>query len=144
MGETPAHGAERVKGAGNMKRSTHRLFVYGTLKQGFRNHYYLAASNYLGKFVASNIAIINRPDYPYAVPKEGAKATGEIYELDRESLDKIDMLEDYDPGNANSHYRRMYITFEGLGRVWIYLIGDEELAERLATQYGLVDEWQNH
>lgn len=75
------------------------LFVYGSLKKGFKNNYLLSGANYISK--ASTIGKFamfaeTGKDFPYIIKDEriGKKIDGELYEITRkEILQDIDTLE---------------------------------------------------
>ena len=70
--------------------------VYGTLKRGFYNHYYLKNATFLGKAISKNRFILGHYSYPAVVPgKEGAPIEVEIYEVSKETFKNLDQLEDY-------------------------------------------------
>lgn len=68
------------------------LFTYGTLKKGFKNHKLIENSKYIdtGKIVGFDLYDLG----PFPGIKEGTEEVfGEIYEIDRETLKRIDRLE---------------------------------------------------
>jgi len=72
------------------------IFVYGTLKQGFRAHEMLKESEYLGQiFTAPYYALFSRITYPCMVFAEydGYQISGEIYQVDYETLRKLNQYE---------------------------------------------------
>lgn len=96
----------------------HLLFVYGTLRQGESNHYLLESSHCLGSYQTT-------PDYslydlgPYPAVIEGHHAiVGEVYQIDEETLARVDRLED-----VPVEYRRESIVTP-FGSAWIYLYQD--------------------
>jgi len=101
-----------------------KVFVYGTLKQGYgNNEYFLGGSEYLGP------AVTGRADYDMVslggfpgVLSDGENAIlGEVYKVDEATLARLDSLE-----SNGSLYQREQIrcyTVEGdeLWGVWIYI-----------------------
>lgn len=83
-------------------KQTKRLFVYGTLMQGEVNHSYLRNAQYMGR-------ILTKPDYelidlgyfPALLKKGNDSVHGELYEVDEDTLHRIDRLE----GNPHFYYR---------------------------------------
>lgn len=76
----------------------HSVFVYGTLKAGFPNHHLLPPS----QFVEACTTVDHRPlviagDWytPTLIddPGVGRQVIGELYSLDRSSLESLDVLE---------------------------------------------------
>jgi gamma-glutamylaminecyclotransferase len=77
----------------------HRVFVYGTLKSGFWNHYLLEGCEFFGRAATvpaykmiENKMIEN--SFPVIMPDpEGKPVIGEIYTVDDETLARLDQLE---------------------------------------------------
>lgn len=77
------------------------VFVYGTLKKGQPNHHILDNPNC--SFVSAASTFPNRWEmynlgaYPTIVPAVGPheKIRGEVYEVDKETLEHLDFLEGY-------------------------------------------------
>ncbi|ALG68897.2 gamma-glutamylcyclotransferase family protein [Beggiatoa leptomitoformis] len=72
-------------------KSMHNLFVYGTLKRGQTNHFFLAGlPAKLAK--APQIVLHTGKDYPFARRGKGI-TYGEVYYINHRLLTKIDRLE---------------------------------------------------
>ena len=75
------------------------IFVYGTLKKGFRNNYLLSTSKYIGKGITKDKFGLYKSicgNYPFAI--ESIKDTnieGEIYEIASETEFQLDILEGF-------------------------------------------------
>lgn len=91
-----------------------RLFVYGTLKRGERNHARLAGARYLGPattrdaaFAMAEYASVSRPGRlaPDVRPGGACRIAGEIYEVDEERLAALDRFE-----RVGVDYHRTVIT----------------------------------
>uniref|UniRef100_A0A1L8E5V9 Gamma-glutamylcyclotransferase family protein n=1 Tax=Nyssomyia neivai TaxID=330878 RepID=A0A1L8E5V9_9DIPT len=88
------------------RSALHKLFVYGTLKRGEPNHYWLKkASNGYAKYICKAattkkmpLVIATRYNIPFLLdkPGNGNYVAGEIYEVDDRMLDKIENLEGRD------------------------------------------------
>ncbi|MCG3722230.1 gamma-glutamylcyclotransferase family protein [Vibrio cincinnatiensis] len=96
----------------------HLVFVYGTLRQGEANHYYLEESPLLGSWVTP-------PEYalhdlgPYPGLSAGHQSIhGEVYQVDDSTLAKLDILED-----VPVEYRRESLDTP-YGLAWIYIYQD--------------------
>ncbi len=76
-----------------------KLFVYGTLKRGFANHFYLQGAKFLGEARTKERYPMVAPkrSYPYLIdrPGIGYHIEGELYEIDHRILKRIDRLEEY-------------------------------------------------
>lgn len=93
------------------------VFVYGTLKKGFRNHHYL--QKYQGVLaVAPGIELHDGPGFPYAKEGDGT-AIGEIYYIDYDTMRRLDNLE-----GVPTHYNRVRTQVFASGKKvdsWIYI-----------------------
>ncbi len=93
------------------RKNRYKLFVYGTLKKGMCNHHYLKNAKFLGKAVTKAPFPMIAPMkwYPYLLDQQGKgyRVEGELYEVDEETLAKIDELEEYP-----SYYTRRWIDVE--------------------------------
>jgi len=112
-----------------------KVFVYGTLKQGYGNHRLMIESKgkFLGKDKIVGYACINTRSFPYAEKKDGYKIIGEVYELMSNDLSLLDQLEGYP-----THYSRSEVTTK-FGLAWVYHLPEPD--EELAKEYGIVEEW---
>lgn len=84
------------------------VFVYGTLKEGERNHHFLGKSEKIGEFYTEPIySMVKAGSYPI-VKREGHTAIeGELYKVtNEETLRGIYMLEGYTgrPGALHNYY----------------------------------------
>lgn len=73
----------------------HLVFVYGTLKKGYRNHTLLRGSKFLGEFqTATKLRLYTNGIYPMIVRDEtGYPVSGELYEVDNDTLKNLHRLE---------------------------------------------------
>lgn len=109
----------------------HEVFVYGTLKRGFRNHGRLAGAKFLGSFtteeryqllskrVESGLAPVMLPDGPYQV-------RGELYLISGSVLKTLDLCEGHP-----FVYRRDQIYINGFDKpvnAYVYGLGPSEAA----------------
>ena len=71
-----------------------KVFVYGTLMQGFSNYGLLQEARFLGPAVLNGYGLYCvTPYYPGIIPKQGAAVRGEVYEVDNKTLEQLDGLE---------------------------------------------------
>jgi gamma-glutamylcyclotransferase (GGCT)/AIG2-like uncharacterized protein YtfP len=95
------------------------VFVYGSLKRGFRNHRLLAGSRLVGSGLTEpRYRLINLGPYPALIEAswlptadEPLSITGELYRIDGPTLAELDRLED-----EGAMYRRIVApitTLEG-------------------------------
>lgn len=73
----------------------HRVFVYGTLKRGFRNHHFLERANFVDE--AHTVAAYRMLDGRFPVLRDSGPdrmtVSGEVYEIDVPTLVALDDLE---------------------------------------------------
>ncbi len=78
-----------------------RVFVYGTLKRGGRNHVHLAGQQFLGAArTLGGYTLYSLGDYPGMVRSNEAThdVTGELWAVDAGCLARLDKLEGVDEG----------------------------------------------
>lgn len=86
---------------------TSKLFVYGTLRQGFEPHIYLRrqSARFLGQGIITG-RLYDLGEYPGAVPSDlpGDEIQGELYELpDPDAhLQVLDEVEEFDPDHPET------------------------------------------
>lgn len=94
-----------------------RVFVYGTLRRGQRNHRWLRPARRLGPWrTAPGYTLYDLGAYPGARAGGDAPLDGEVYAIPRRSLARLDRLEDC-PGE---YVRRTVPT--PWGPAWMYLL----------------------
>lgn len=98
----------------------HLIFVYGTLRKGYQNHYLLAEAGDLGSARTVALYALYLDDYPYLVKGHSVcRIVGELYAVDDAGLAKLDLLEEHPVW-----YRREMVPVEDQrGQVldaWIY------------------------
>ena len=77
-----------------MSKRTHRVFVYGTLKRGYNNHYLLERSRYMGKSATAPHYLMVSGGFPVILPlNAGQSVAGELYHVDDATLARLDQLE---------------------------------------------------
>lgn len=80
----------------------HKVFVYGTLKQGFSNHFFCDGSQMLGRARTVKQYAMFESDYPLVYKYEAvSRIKGEVYEVDDADLRRMDGLEGHP-----EYYRR--------------------------------------
>jgi len=96
------------------------VFAYGTLMNGYGNHrYYLSQSEYLGKGEITGYALYAVSSFPGIVPECGEKVKGEVYQLDQDTLKRLDNLE----GKGNLYLRKkVEVRVNGqIVQAWTYI-----------------------
>jgi len=78
-----------------------KIFVYGTLKKNYHNHYIIEDQTYIGKGVLSKenrFKMVSVGSFPAIVPTpvgEAKDIEGEIWEVDENGFKKVDILEGF-------------------------------------------------
>ena len=94
------------------------VFVYGTLRKGFGNHHLLKNSKFIGYATTKEKYSLYVDGIPYVVKIPTTQIKGEVYEVDRDTLNALDELE----GHPN-FYKRELIDVIVNGKTikaWIY------------------------
>lgn len=144
------------------------VFVYGTLKKGFRNHGFMAKmGRFLGKAVLNGYEMYRVSDYPGIVPGRKGKINGEVYSVKTEFLKDLDEFEgvaEYLRTKANVRLEDKkhvpvytYAWVRGVagkekiaGGKWTLemdtagLINSAEAAEILGTSRASIRNWRRH
>ena len=100
----------------------HKIFVYGTLKKGFCNHFYLDGSAFLGTTTTREkyfMCVDSGIPYVFKCEKNSSFkgfVKGEVYLVDVEVLRSIDELEEHP-----REYFRGRVFLKTFGYAWIYL-----------------------
>lgn len=97
------------------------LFVYGTLKRGQRNHKYLEGARFLSEGRTLEEYCMYYSDYmkfPIVTWDEVSYIHGELYRVDKDTLDRIDKLE-------SSIFTReevlVVLPMSGTIKTWMYI-----------------------
>jgi len=105
------------------------VFVYGTLKKGFHNHYLLAGSQYLGNAKTEPIyQMYSAGGFPI-VSREGDKEIiGEVYSVSEACKKALDRLEGFtgEQGNPDNWYDVDVINTE-YGEAFMYCQNKEQI-----------------
>jgi gamma-glutamylaminecyclotransferase len=103
------------------------VFVFGTLKSGFPNHWHLAGQEYLGTCATAltyPLYLIEPRHSPWLIdaPGSGHRVRGELYRVDHNCLRELDHLERISEP-------------DGYFRTRIELISDKDSSEFTASCY---------
>jgi Uncharacterized conserved protein len=71
----------------------HLVFVYGTLKKGHGNNGLLCNSRFVGNGVTQDRFWMLSGGFPVLLRGNEAQASGEVYEVDTNTLSRLDRLE---------------------------------------------------
>lgn len=96
-----------------------RLFVYGSLKRGFRHHDQLAGARFIALTrSADGYELVRIGQYPAMVGVRGAgRVVGELYAVDAALLRHLDAFEE-----VPERYQRVWIEIEIGGLAWCYTV----------------------
>lgn len=105
-------------------RSLHRVFVYGTLRQGGSNHFRMAGGRYVGNgHVSGRLYRIDW--YPgLMLDPDAGKVFGEVFDVTLEQLHELDIFEGLSAGEVEgSEYRRVLTDVSdgvGMTHAWVW------------------------
>lgn len=75
------------------------IFVYGSLKRGFHNHFLLEDSEFIGEVITKDkYPMVNVEEhFPYLINAKGIgyNIKGELFKVDDETFANLDILEGY-------------------------------------------------
>lgn len=101
-----------------------RLFVYGSLKTGFRHHDELAGCELLGQArTRDGFRLVRLGEYPAMVKGSGGVVWGELYRVPAERLPALDEFE-----GVPFLYQRHEIELADGSRAFAYLIEEQRAA----------------
>ena len=93
------------------------LFVYGTLKKGFRNQTYLHGAIFMGEHRTHECySMYDFNTYPAVSERGGDAISGEVYRINPNHLAAIDALE-----CCPEFYQRISISTP-FGEAWMYIV----------------------
>lgn len=102
-----------------------KVMVYGSLKAGRGNHYLLEGSKYLGPAKTSPIfTMVSYGSFPAVLADGDTAITGEIYEVDDNTLRALDRLEGHP-----DWYRRCEVVTD-VAKAWMYIMNPEKVHAR--------------
>ena len=103
-----------------------RLFVYGTLKKGFHNNFYLRDARYLGEFTTDpGYSMYSFGNYPAVCETGDTPILGEVYEISEQLLASTDRLEWYP-----EYYQRVLIE-TSFGEAWMYVVREQLCTDKI-------------
>lgn len=93
-----------------------RFFVYGTLRRGESNHHLLGDALFLGFHrTQARYSMLSMGWYPAVIDDGHTAIHGEVYQISKAHLGRLDQLEDY----PRTYTRRLIRT--PYGQAWMYL-----------------------
>lgn len=81
-------------------KETNKVFVYGTLMLGHGNNHFLKNQIFLGdaKLEGYRLFDLNGTTFPAIMKSPGYNVIGELWQVDKQTSERIDMLEGVDYG----------------------------------------------
>jgi gamma-glutamylaminecyclotransferase len=117
--ENPAKCPQAIP-LGTSLSEGHPLFVYGTLRQGCRNHHLMRGAEFVGKAHTKDRFALYSTGIPYVVRSEAVSTIiGEVYRVDHGLLAKLDRHE----GHPHWYHRKLVEVVLELGQTlpaWLY------------------------
>ena len=111
-----------------------RIFCYGSLRRGFGNHDLLATSTYVGDAISEGRwSMLNLGGFPGIAEHGNTAIVGELYDVDADTLKRLDWLEDHP-----NFYRRTPISVR---RISVPSAECSEAAWETADAYVLPVKW---
>lgn len=117
-----------------------KVFVYGTLKKGYHNHFMLKDSKFMGTGVIDDHTLIDSPYYPYAIERKGSEVFGQVYKVTKETMKRLDMLEGY-PEYYNKKKVKATIG-KRKHNTYVYYISNKAHIAVLQATYKTTDVWR--
>lgn len=110
--------------------------VYGTLKRGQRNHYWLEGADFLGSDRLISATLYDLGPFPGAKPEPSRGVEVEVFRVDAALLTELDRLEDFRPRqpHAGLYHRAIHAT--SFGPAWLYLYNPEVVGCEAIRQGG--------
>ena len=103
-----------------------KVFCYGSLMKGHSNHGFLKGSKFIGVAETGLGYTLVIKELPYLLrDAEGEGCSGELYQIDEKTLDRLDLLEGHD-----WWYERKEISVYCDGKrhkAWCYLMTPERM-----------------
>lgn len=117
------------------------LFVYGSLRKGLKNHYYLSSSEYIGDFISEKefqMIVYEKLQFPYLIEnfitdKPITKIKGEIYKINSTVLKTLDGLECHPWLYERKLFNFMNKKNENI-QAWIYILIKSEIIEYIKSE----------
>lgn len=109
----------------------HKVFVYGSLKQGFHNFRLLHDAPFIGVDKTKG-TLLDLGSFPGLLAEGQTTIHGEVYEVDGRSLARLDRLEGHP-----DFYKREFHTLESGQQAWVYFINEGYADKRRRISSGI-------
>ena len=103
--------------------TTNIVAVYGTLREGLKNHTLIAGCKRIGLGWLTGFRMYNLGDYPGIIPTydDSGRIRVEWYDVSDEILKELDALEEFDPSAIKTSLYVRRRLFSPYGSGWIYV-----------------------
>ena len=109
-----------AQNGGPEQEREHTLFVYGSLKRGFPNHYFLRDSYFVSLAKTVERYSLYVDVYPFVYPRDSVSPIhGEVYKVDDNTLYRLDALEGH-PHLSRREQIEVRLKSGERMRAWIY------------------------
>jgi gamma-glutamylcyclotransferase (GGCT)/AIG2-like uncharacterized protein YtfP len=106
------------------------LFVYGSLKRGFRHHSELAGAHFVSEVrTIRGYTLVSLGPYPALIVSGRDHVAGELYRVKQSHLQRLDLFE-------GSDYVRRSIDLESGNAAYAYLLRPDHPAQVSAPRIG--------
>lgn len=111
-----------------------KVLVYGTLLSGMRNHHLLLEAEFVADYEIEGFLMLDLGMFPGCIRAEGYSIQAELYNINKEILDNLDILEGYP-----NLYDRIIIETED-GPAHMYILNE------LVGKFGIVPngDWKTY
>lgn len=112
------------------------VFVYGTLKRGYRNHHLLEGSKFQCEAVVKGFELYDLGPYPAVIESGDLEdlVKGEIFEIDGSALARLDELEEEGTLYKRIKTKAFTGSYETEVFVYVYLLGLDQ-AKKLEIEW---------
>lgn len=114
-----------------------KIFVYGTLRKGESNASLLKSATRITEQAWTKGKLYDTGfGYPALKRTSSSKVYGELYEVSKRELERLDQLESYTKGSDDNLYERIeqkVFTDDGVYDAYVYVAGDSSLLKTKMT-----------
>ena len=122
----------------------HYVFVYGTLRKHEGNHYLMKDAKFVAEQAWTNGLLYDTGlGYPAVKESKMGKVYGELYLVTDAQLQKLDVLEGYNPeGNNNLYNRKLQTIFHDTGSTEAFLYTIAKQNESMLKKHLSTGDWK--
>jgi gamma-glutamylcyclotransferase (GGCT)/AIG2-like uncharacterized protein YtfP len=101
-----------------------KLFVYGSLKEGYPLHGIIGRQEFLGVYKTEpRFKLVTLGPFPAVIParSDGVEVTGEVYEVDDDTIAYLDVVERVSQGLYNRLRLPVHDQLGTVIKAWVYV-----------------------